>query len=305
MKLLRMFRYGLRDAFKSVHRNLSLSMASILCISITLLIVAFSLTLSFNVKGISKNIKDDITMQIYLNFGVNEDQVIEFEESLNKMDNVLKDWKKATPTERKNELVQDDNDEDGFWQSVLPLLDNENEVFHYYYEIKVHDITKINDTAKEIKELPEVYYVEYGESWVNQMISMFNVIEKIAFIIVLILIVVTIFLIVNTIKLTIFSRKREISIMRVVGASNWTIKNPFIIEGFLIGVMGSIVPILITIYGYTAFYNSLDDGHLYSSIIEVLRPAPFVYIISLVILVLGALVGMIGSGRAVRRYLKV
>ena len=121
----------------------------------------------------------------------------------------------------------------------------------------------------------------------------------------LILIVVTIFLIVNTIKLTIFSRKREISIMRVVGASNWTIKNPFIIEGFLIGVMGSIVPILITIYGYTAFYNSLDNGHLYSSIIEVLKPAPFVYIISLVILVLGALVGMVGSGRAVRRYLKV
>ena len=136
------------------------------------------------------------------------------------------------------------------------------------------------------------------------MISTFDIVEKVAFGIVIVLIFVSGCLIVNTIKLTIVARKREISIMRVVGASNFTIKNPFIIEGLLIGLFGSIIPIVITIYGYTAFYNSLD-GHIYSSLIELIKPLPFIYIISAILALMGGLVGMIGSGRAVRKYLKV
>ena len=92
--------------------------------------------------------------------------------------------------------------------------------------------------------------------------------------------------------------------MRLVGASNITIKMPFIIEGMILGLFGSIVPILITTYGYLTFYKHFD-GYLYSRIIELIKPEPFIYQVSLIVVGIGILVGMIGSASAVRKYLKV
>ena len=137
------------------------------------------------------------------------------------------------------------------------------------------------------------------------MIDMFDLAGKVAIVVAVILMIVTIFLIINTIKLTIFSRRREISIMRVVGASNITIKNPFIIEGFIIGLLGSIIPVVVTIFSYNAFYERLDDGHLMTFWLEFLEPTPFVYFVSMIIVAIGVVVGMFGSSRAVRKYLKV
>jgi cell division transport system permease protein len=256
---------------------------------------------SFNVKNFSKEIESDVTMVVFLNLGVTNEEIANFEKELTNLDNVMPGWEIETPTERKEQLIK----EDDFWNSVATLIDNEEEIFHYSYLVKVNDINKIKETASKLESMDVVQVVNYGEGMVEQMVSTFDLIEKIAFTIVIILVVVTVFLIVNTIKLTIFSRKREISIMRVVGASNWTIKNPFIIEGFIIGLLGSIVPVIITIYGYTAFYNSLDNGRLFSSLIELLNPQPFVYMVSLIIVVIGVIVGMFGSGRAVRKYLKI
>ena len=92
--------------------------------------------------------------------------------------------------------------------------------------------------------------------------------------------------------------------MRLVGASNFTIKTPFIIEGMILGIFGSIVPIGITTYGYMAFYRHFD-GYLYSQLIQLIKPEPFIYQASLIVLGIGILVGMIGSASAVRKYLKV
>ena len=139
---------------------------------------------------------------------------------------------------------------------------------------------------------------------VNNLISAFAMIQKVAIVMVIALIVVTIFLIINTIKLTIFSRKREISIMRLVGASNISIKIPFLFEGLILGFIGSIIPIITIIYGYTALYNHLG-GVVYSNLITLIEPEPFIYIAALIVLGIGMLVGMVGSAGAVRKYLKV
>ena len=92
--------------------------------------------------------------------------------------------------------------------------------------------------------------------------------------------------------------------MRLVGASNFTIKTPFIVEGMILGLFGSIVPIIISTYGYLAFYNHFD-GYLFSELIQLIKPEPFIYTTSLIVLVIGILVGMIGSASAVKKYLKV
>lgn len=300
MKIFRMFGRSVRDALKSVKRNFSLSLASITCIAITLLIVSISLMASFNVKNFSRLIKDEVTMVVFMNLGTTQDDLAVFEEKLRDMENV-ETFQFKSSSKQKEELLE----EDEFWESVFETLgEEESEIFHHSYLVKVKDIEKIGNTANEIKKITNVQLVNYGEGMVEQLISAFNLIEKIAFLIVAVLILVTIFLIVNTIKLTIFSRKREISIMRVVGASNWTIKNPFIIEGMILGAIGSILPILVTVYGYTALYNHFE-GKLFSNLIQLISPVPFVFFISIAIFFLGIVVGMIGSNSAVRRYLKI
>ena len=301
MNLFRMIRYGVRDAFKSVRRNLSLSLASISCISITLIVVALALLVAFNVENFSQKAGDNVTIVTYLQLGATEDDVTAFEAGLKEMDNIVQEWTKQTPEERKQSLIE----EEELLSNIGSAIENPEEVFHYRYDLKVEDVAKIEDTKNALKALDIVDTAEYGDDTVTRMIDMFNIAGRVATIVAVVLIVVTVFLIVNTIKLTIFSRKREISIMRVVGASNMTIKNPFIIEGFLIGLMGSIVPVLATIFGYRAFYEKLDDGHFMTFWLEFLEPTPFIYFVSLIIVIIGVTVGMIGSSRAVRKYLKV
>ena len=172
------------------------------------------------------------------------------------------------------------------------------------FKIKVKDATKISSTSKTIKKMDKVSLVRYGEGMVDKLVKAFSSIEKVAYGVVIALIIVTVFLIINTIKLTIFSRKREISIMRLVGASNFSIKTPFIIEGMILGLIGSIVPILLTTFGYLAFYKHFD-GYLFTQLIQLMKPEPFIYQASGIIVIIGILVGMIGSASAVRKYLKV
>lgn len=298
MKPFRMFIRSIRDAFKSVIRNFSLSIASISCISITLIVVAIALIASINVEKVTKNIKNDVTIVAFAKKKVSDTDITAIRKELDSLDNIDTYTFKSKLTQ-KEEIIKE---EEAFkfmenWSDEeIPLRDS--------FLIKVKVLEEIKETVEKIKKIDNIEIVDYGESTVEKLLGAFRLVERITITMVLVLLVVTVFLIINTIKLTIFSRKREISIMRLVGASNFTIKNPFVIEGLIIGAIGSIVPIILTIYGYIALYNHFD-GQLFSSLFKLIKPEPFVYMISAVILVIGMVVGMIGSGRAVRKYLKI
>lgn len=299
MKLFRMFARSIRDAFKSVFRNFSLSLASISCISITLIIVAIALLASLNVNNFTKLIKQDVTIVVFVDRKVDDKQVKIIESRLKEIDNISTiDYKS------KQELKEEMEKTSSILESTMKDWDENENPLKDTFQVKVVDIEKIANTAKTIEKISGIDSVNYGETMINKFLSAFKVIEKATIVAVILLILVTVFLIVNTIKLTIFSRKREISIMRLVGAGNFTIKMPFVIEGMILGIIGSIIPILIVIYGYFALYNHLG-GQLYSPLIKLITPEPFIYIVSLIILVIGMVVGMIGSYRAVRKYLKV
>ena len=92
--------------------------------------------------------------------------------------------------------------------------------------------------------------------------------------------------------------------MRLVGASNFTIKMPFVIEGMVLGLIGSIIPVIITMYGYFAVYNHFD-GQLFSPLLKLIKPEPFIYMTSGIIILIGIIVGMLGSYKAVKKYLKI
>lgn len=299
MKSFRLVFRSFRDAFKSVVRNFSLSLASITCITITLIIIAASFLISENVRNFTDLIEKDVTVVVFLSNDTTEEDRKLFEEELQKMDNIdYYDF--SSKQEVKTNMAKEyDNLKtilDDWEESENPLKDT--------YTIKVVDVEKIKETADKIKTFDKVDSVQYGEGLVEKMLGAFSAVEKITLIAALALVVVTIFLIINTIKLTIFSRKQEIYIMRLVGASNMRIKLPFVIEGVVLGIIGSIIPIVIIIFGYTALYNKMG-GVLFSSLIKLVKPIPFIFNLSVVVIAIGVLVGMIGSARAVRRYVKI
>lgn len=297
MKSFRAFFRSVRDAFKSVGRNFSLSLASVSCITITLIIISSAILFSRNVENFANEIKQDVTIVAFLNSDVLEEERKVFESEIKKLDNV-ETYEFKSKREVKDAMAKDYDE----LSDILADWDDETNPLQDTYTIKVIDVNKISKTAKSIKKLDNVNSVQYGEGLVEKLVKTFNTIEKITIIAAGSLIIVTIFLIINTIKLTIFSRKKEISIMRLVGASNGRIKLPFIVEGIFLGIIGAVIPTIFTIYGYTTLYNK-NNGVLFSPIIKLVKPTPFVFEVSMIILIIGVVVGMFGSARAVRRYI--
>ena len=300
MRAIRTFKRYFRDAAKSVIRNFSLSLASISCITITLIVVSISIIVSYNVENFMETIKKDVTMVIFLDGDTTKEQKNEIENKIKATKNVEKLTYKSKEDYAKEFASQNETLAtiiNGWTEETNPLLDS--------FELKVKDIENIKDTAKTIKSLTHVNSVKYSEDTVEQLATMFGAIEKGCIVAVIALVLVTAFLIANTIKLAIYSRKREIEIMRLVGASNISIKVPFIIEGLFLGLLGSIIPIIVTIYGYSSLYKFFDGRLFSSALAKLIEPSPFVYLASLLLMVIGILVGMFGSWQAVRKYLKI
>ncbi len=299
MKLFRMLSRDFRDAIKSVIRNFSLSLASISCITITLVVVALTIILSYNVNNFSNIIKKDVTIVVFINNEATEKQVEEIE-SVIKNDNNVESYKFYSKVEVAREIMEYSD----IYKTIMEEWDDKTNPLYDEFWVKVKDIEIIDETAQKFKNIESVKTVEYGESIIDKLLGTFKVVQNISYVMVISLLVVTAFLISNTIRLTIHARRREISIMRLVGASNITIKLPFVIEGLFLGILGAVIPIIITIYGYHAVYNYYG-GQLFSPLIRLIEPEPFVYIISLILLGIGVVVGMGASYKAVRRHLKI
>lgn len=299
MKLFRMLGRSIRDAFKSVIRNFSLSLASISCITITLIIVAIAIIASFNVSNFTDLIEADLTIVAFVDNDATDKDLQTIKKEISNLSNI-----QNINFFSKEEVAEQIKKESEVFDVVLSEFEDGESPLKDTYQIKVKNIEEIKTTADKIKSIDKIAVVRYGEGMVEKMVSAFDSIKKVTYGIVIALVVVTIFLIINTIKLTISARKREISIMRLVGASNFTIKTPFIVEGMILGAIGSIVPVIFTTYGYLAFYRHFN-GYLYSQLIQLIKPEPFIYKTSLIVIIIGILVGMIGSASAVKKYLKI
>ena len=300
MKFFRNIRRYFRDAMKSVIRDFSLSLASISCIAITLIVVGISIVLSYNVENMTDSIKKDVTMVVFLKSDTTEDEVKDIQKKITNMGNI-----EEIKFKSKKEYAEETKERDEVFSFIVDNWTDETNPLLDSFLIKVKEVEEIKNTASSIKKIDKVELVNYGEDMVDQLITVFDVIRKVSIGAVVALILVTAFLIANTIKLAIFSRKTEIEIMRLVGASNISIKIPFIIEGSFIGILGSIIPIILMIYGYTSLYNYFDGKLFGSSLAMLIEPYPFIYLSSLLLLGIGIVVGMFGSYSAVKKYLKI
>lgn len=299
MKLFRILGRSIRDAFKSVFRNFSLSIASISCITITLLIVSISMVLSYNIENIAVLIKKDFSIVVFVENDATEEDITNIEYAIKNMDNI-----DSYEYESKKQVADSWKESSEMFSAIIDSWDENENPLADTFSVKVKDIENIGKTAKAIQKLDKVGIVRYGEGIVEQLLSVLSVVEKFLIGIVIALVLVTVFLVSNTIKITIFSRRKEIEIMRLVGASNFNIKLPFVVEGLFLGFLGSLIPILVTIYGYNALYELVNLENI-SPFLQLVEPTPFIYIVSLVLLGMGTVVGMFGSASAVKKHLKI
>ena len=299
MKPIRILGRSISSAFKSVVRNFSLSVASISCIIITLIIVSFAILLCVNVNNFTKSIESDLTIVVFAKEGTLKENVDTLKKEIDSIPNVV-DIEYKSKEDLKNEMKRENetykNIIDKWGDEVNPLPDS--------FIITVEKIEDIKETASTIQNLEHVDAVRYGEGVVENLVDVFGIIRNITIVAVIALIFVTAFLISNTIKITIYSRKNEIDIMRLVGTSNTVIRLPFLFEGLFLGVIGSIIPVLCTIYGYVLLYDKMG-GVLFTDIMPLISPYNFVFKVSGVLIIIGALVGMYGSYKSVRKYLKI
>lgn len=299
MNKLRIIKNNIKDAFKSVFRNLSLSIASISCISITLVLVAVAILLKENVNNFTNDIEKDVTIVVYLTKDSTEEDKSALKtkiELLTNIDTITFMSKEEIKKEMSKDAEEIGKILEEYNEETNPLLDE--------YLVKVKDAEKISITAKEIENMTNVYQVKYGEGMVEELVKIFDIVKKIMIIVVVALVIVTAFLISNTIKISINSRKRQIEIMRLVGASNTYIKLPFFFEGIILGILGSILPVIGVSYGYIYLYNKMN-GILFTEVITLINPDKILLSLILITSSIGIVVGALGSARAVRRHLKI
>ena len=304
MKAIRIFVRNIGSAVKSIFRNFSLSIASIICTTITLVIVAIALILSSNINNFTKDLEGTLTIITYVDKKATEEEINTVKSKILEIKNVKSDELIYKDKETIKKETMDNSDKNSSLYAIMNTWTAETNPLEPEFIITVKDVSEMENTANTIREIDKVTNVQYSASVVEKMIPVFKVVQRVAIAIILGLVCVTVFLICNTIKLTIYARKSEIEIMRLVGTSNFVIKLPFTIEGLFLGIIGSIIPIIMTIWGYTVAYDRLE-GYLFTNFIRMIKPLPFSLYISGVLLLIGAVVGMFGSYFTVRRHLKI
>lgn len=197
-------------------------------------------------------------------------------------------------------------------EEINSLIGDNSQVFERYKEsnpmpnafiIELQDAKDIPSVTKKLNEIEGIDKAQYGGESIENIVKLLRTIQNGGAIFIVFLTLLAVFLIANTIKMTIYTRSTEIAIMRNVGATNWYIKAPFMLEGMFIGMIGAIVPIALTCFGYTYLYIEMS-GHFLTNMFIMQQPEPFVLQISLVLLICGALVGCIGSFFSVTKYLR-
>ena len=278
-----------KTSLVNLWRNGAMTFSSIFAVTITLLLIGVISVLALNVQDISANIEEGVRIYVKLERSIDENA----ENEVGKQIKQLKGVASATYFSKDEELSKliDKQGEDG--KELFESYRDDNPL-GAAYEVEAKDPTKLASLAKKIKDIPNVNSVNYGGDSTQSMVSTLNTIQTGGTVFIVGLVIVALFMISNTIKITITARSTEISIMRMVGASNWYIRIPFMLEGMLIGLFGAIIPILVLVYGYGALYN-YTGGSLMSSMLVLKAPMPFIRDFSFILAGLGAGVGLIGS----------
>lgn len=284
-----------KESFISMVRNRWMSFASISAVTVTLLLVGVFLTIMMNLNKMSTDIKNDVEIKVLIDLSANETSEAELQQQVEKMPGV-ESVKYSSKKQELDKLVKD-------FGNDVSLFKQENPLHNVLY-VKADDPEQTEKVAKEIEKNPAVDTVKYGKDKIEKLFNVLNISQKVGIVLIIALLLTATFLISNTIKITITARRREIEIMKLVGATNSFVRVPFILEGMWLGAIGSILPVIGVTMLYSIVHSSLAPK-LESSVVQILDVTPFILEVDIILLVMGVLIGVVGSFMSVRKFLKV
>ena len=286
-----------KEAFWGITHHVAMVISTANAVTITLVLVSVLSLLIANISQITYDVEDDIQLYVKIENEVLDEDIQSIQNKISRIAGV-----------EGIEYSDADNELDRFIAAygeagkIYEIYRQDNPLSRVFI-IKVANGYSLAELSTQISTVEGIQSVDFGGATVEDFVKLLNGIREVGTIFVIALALLAIFLIYNTIKITINSRKEEIGIMRLVGATNSYIRSPLVLDGMFIGVLGSIIPILLTIFGYNYIYTSLN-GQLVSGILKLIDVFPFTLWVSLLVLVAGVTVGVIGSYISATIYLR-
>ncbi|MBR3839684.1 MAG: permease-like cell division protein FtsX [Erysipelotrichales bacterium] len=286
-----------KEARNGIVRNFAMTLSSASAVTVTLVLIGAFLLVAVNLDSFMTSVEEGVQIHVRIEDTVSEDKISSLQASVEAISGV-------------RSVVYSDKDSE--LDALIEVYGEEGELFETYrgdanplkraFVVEVTDGLLIDEVTAKIEAVPGIFSALYGGSSIIEMMSAFENIKSGGIIFVLILSALAVFLISNTIKLTIFARQDEIRIMRLVGASNGYIRTPFLLEGIFIGLLGAILPIGLVYFGYTYLYT-VTGGYFFTPLFTLITPQPFLMYISGALAGIAIIVGLIGSYISVSRYL--
>ena len=284
-----------RESLKSLGRNSWMTFASASAVTVTLLLVGVFIVIMMNLNQLADNIENDVEIKVVADPAADKESVKELEEQISSMDGVL-EVVYSTRDQELNKMIHSFGDELSLYKQSNPLGDA--------LYVKAKEPQQTAAIAKKIDTYDYTYEVVYGEGKVEKLFNVLNTGRNIGLVLILALLFTAMFLISNTIRITIVARRREIEIMKLVGATNNFVRIPFVLEGIWLGVLGAIIPMVVISVAYYRLYMYLEPK-LQGELFQLLNVTPFIFQLNGLILFMGVFIGVWGSFMSVRKFLKV
>ena len=296
---IRSIKFYIKEGFRNLIKNRLMSVASIVTVMVSIFMVIVSICISTNISYILENIEKTVGISAFVQDGLSLEQMTDLLKEIESIEHVTQ--VKYISPEDGLEMLKEDYD-----SYIIDAYKNDNPL-SASFSIMVDSAENQEYVVMKLEEIKEVRKVRHALSLTNLLINAGKVVRVISIIIIIGLIIISVVIITNTIKLAVYIRKTEIGIMKYVGATDWFIRWPFIIEGTLIGLIGAIIPAVVSMFGYNALEHKIYETFpIVQEIIGNFKPSGDIFTnIFPIVIIVGIAIGTFGSGLSVKKYLKV
>ncbi|MDF2636639.1 MAG: hypothetical protein K0R78_3513 [Pelosinus sp.] len=288
--------YFVKEALSSLKRNGLMSFASVTTVALSLLILGMFLVMVLNLNNMASALESQVQISVYLQDGLSDLEMREVGTRITKLPGVVQ-----VNFIGKEEAMSRFKDRLGEQQNLLNALGEANPLPNAF-EVKVDKTERVKPVAQAIMQFKGVENAKFGQEVVEQLFALTKMVRIFGLVIIVFLALAALFIISNTIRITVFARRREIGIMKYVGATNWFIRWPFLLEGMMLGFGGALIAVLLLNETYGVLIHQVYESLAFLPLIP---QYPFITNISVVLLVTGTVIGALGSTISLRRYMKV
>ena len=290
-----MIRTFFRHLLESIKRNGWMTVASVSAVTITLTLVGVFMAVIMNATKLAEDIEGNVDVSVFVDIGTNEKDMKNLEKQLKEIDHV----KSVKFSSKDQELKKIQDAMGNSWS----LFEGDNNPLYDVYVVQTSEPSYTKQVSQEAGKLANVSRVDYGGTSSDKILKLAGTVRTWGLAAAALLLFIAMFLISNTIRITILSRQKEIQIMRLVGAKNGYIRWPFFLEGGWIGLIGAIIPVLLITFGYQEVFRMLNPSLLRSHY-SLIQPQDIVWKINALMAGIGIIIGSLGSIISMRRFLK-